>query len=161
MNYILPTTPRRGFKATIVKYLKNWFFSYLLSTPPSKDAFRHSGGDKRLCTSATVTLYFDVELRSERRPGTEQNTSAGDAPIVEMTMSFWSGLRIPTENRKIKTYFKFAKCDWVLGDEYITSLPIFLCFFRWAEILKQVNRERCNDKLWLWLSNWMRLISYR
>ncbi len=54
-----------------------------------------------------MTLYFDVELRSERRPGTEQNTSAGDAPIVEMTMSFWSGLRIPTENRKIKHNLNF------------------------------------------------------
>lgn len=26
-----------------------------LRTPPSKEAFRHSGGDKRRCTSATVT----------------------------------------------------------------------------------------------------------
>ena len=38
---------------------------------------RHSGGERRLCTSATVTLYFDVELRRDRRPGTEQNTSLG------------------------------------------------------------------------------------
>lgn len=53
---------------------------YLLKTPPSNDALRHSGGDNRRCTSATVTLYFDVELRSERRPGTEQNTSVGAPP---------------------------------------------------------------------------------
>jgi len=52
---------------------------YLLRTPPSKDAFKHSGGDNLLCTSATVTLYFDVELRSDRRPGTEQKTSVGAA----------------------------------------------------------------------------------
>lgn len=57
--------------------LKQHGLAHLLSTPPSKEAFRHSGGDKRLCTSATVTLYFDVELRSDRRPGTEQNTSFG------------------------------------------------------------------------------------
>lgn len=38
---------------------------------------RHSGGERRLCTSATVTLYFDVELRRDRRPGTEQKTSFG------------------------------------------------------------------------------------
>lgn len=51
--------------------------SHLLNTPPSKEAFRHSGGERRLCTSATVTLYFDVELRRDRRPGTEQKTSFG------------------------------------------------------------------------------------
>lgn len=38
---------------------------------------RHSGGERRRCTSATVTLYFEVELRSDRRPGTEQKTSLG------------------------------------------------------------------------------------
>lgn len=53
------------------------FGSYLLSTPPNREALRHSGGERRLCTSATVTLYFDVELRRDRRPGTEQNTSLG------------------------------------------------------------------------------------
>lgn len=45
-------------------------------TPPSRDALRHSGGWRRLWTSATVTLYLDVELSNDRRPGTEQNTSA-------------------------------------------------------------------------------------
>ncbi len=103
MNYTLPSTPRRSIKATS-EVLDKKGLSYLLSTPPSKDAFRHSGGDKRLCTSATVTLYFEVELSSDRRPGTEQNTSAGDAPMVEITMSFWSGLRIPAEKRKMKAH---------------------------------------------------------
>lgn len=50
---------------------------HLRSTPPSSEALRHSGGERRRCTSATVTLYFEVELRSERRPGTEQKTSLG------------------------------------------------------------------------------------
>lgn len=50
---------------------------HLRSTPPSRDALRHSGGERRLCTSATVTLYLEVELSSERRPGTEQKTSLG------------------------------------------------------------------------------------
>lgn len=48
---------------------------YLLSIPPSTEAFKHSGWDSRLLTSSTVTLYFWVELRSERRPGTRQKTS--------------------------------------------------------------------------------------
>lgn len=50
---------------------------HLRSTPPSSEALRHSGGERRRCTSATVTLYFEVELRRERRPGTEQKTSLG------------------------------------------------------------------------------------
>ena len=51
--------------------------SYLLRTPPRREALRHSGGDSLLWTSATVTLYLDVELSKERRPGTEQKTSVG------------------------------------------------------------------------------------
>lgn len=50
---------------------------YLRRTPPRREALRHSGGESRLCTSPTVTLYLEVELSSERRPGTEQKTSLG------------------------------------------------------------------------------------
>lgn len=52
-------------------------FTHLLSTPPSRLAFKHSGGDNLLCTSATVTLYLLVDDNSDNRPGTEQNTSFG------------------------------------------------------------------------------------
>lgn len=52
-------------------------FAYLRKTPPSKLALRHSGGDNRLCTSATVTLYLLVLLSNDSLPGTEQNTSDG------------------------------------------------------------------------------------
>lgn len=52
---------------------------YLRRTPPNNDAFRHSGGDRRRCTSPTVTLYLDVELSSDKRPGTEQKTSEEQA----------------------------------------------------------------------------------
>lgn len=38
---------------------------------------RHSGGESRRCTSPTVTLYLDVELSNDKRPGTEQKTSLG------------------------------------------------------------------------------------
>ena len=51
--------------------------TYLLSTPPKRDAFRHSGGESLRWTSATVTLYLEVELNNDSRPGTEQNTSPG------------------------------------------------------------------------------------
>lgn len=51
--------------------------SHLRSMPPSREALRHSGGDSLLLTSAMVTLYLDVELRSDSRPGTEQNRSVG------------------------------------------------------------------------------------
>lgn len=64
--------------------------SYLRRTPPSKEALRHSGGERRLWTSATVTLYFEVELRSESRPGTEQKTSLG-LITTPRSPSFWHG----------------------------------------------------------------------
>ena len=51
------------------------FSIYLRSTPPRREALRHSGGKRRLCTSPMVTLYFDVEERRESLPGTEQKTS--------------------------------------------------------------------------------------
>ena len=57
------------------KLLKN--FAYLLRTPPRSEAFRHSGGASLRCTSATVTLYFEVELSKESLPGTEQKISVG------------------------------------------------------------------------------------
>ena len=51
--------------------------SDLRSTPPSREALRHSGDDSRLCISATDTLYLDVEDSSDSRPGTVQNSSPG------------------------------------------------------------------------------------
>lgn len=51
--------------------------SYLLKMPPKSEALRHSGGERRLFTSAMVTLYLEVELRRDKRPGTEQNKSVG------------------------------------------------------------------------------------
>lgn len=51
--------------------------SYLLKMPPKSEALRHSGGERRLFTSAIVTLYLEVELRRDKRPGTEQNKSVG------------------------------------------------------------------------------------
>ena len=51
--------------------------SYLRRTPPRREALRHSGGESRRWTSPTVTLYLDVELSRESRPGTEQKTSLG------------------------------------------------------------------------------------
>ena len=54
--------------------------TYLLKTPPNSDAFKHSGGESLLWTSATVTLYLEVELSNDNRPGTEQKTSPGIIP---------------------------------------------------------------------------------
>merc|ERR1712012_1029563 len=49
----------------------------LLRTPPRREALRHSGGDSLLCTSATVTLYLEVEDNRDSLPGVEQKTSVG------------------------------------------------------------------------------------
>ena len=72
---------------------------YRLSTPPNNEALRHSGGDNRRCTSATVTLYFDVELSSDSLPGTEQNTSVGVEvrPIIIIGLPGSIFGRIPVE----------------------------------------------------------------
>ena len=53
--------------------------TYLLKIPPKSEAFKHSGGANRLCTSAKVTLYFDCELYKDSLPGTEQKMSTGVA----------------------------------------------------------------------------------
>lgn len=91
--------------------------AYLRSTPPSSEALRHSGGDNRLCTSATVTLYFEVLLRRDRRPGTEQNTSPGEV-IPEITKSLllsFFGL-IPKE--------RIIKIQSILAELYLDLLLV-------------------------------------
>ena len=49
-----------------------------LRTPPRSEALRHSGGLRRLWTSAIVTLYLEVEDSSDKRPGVEQKISEGE-----------------------------------------------------------------------------------
>ena len=83
-----------------IKYHQKKF--YLLKTPPSNEAFRHSGGESLLCTSATVTLYLDVELSNDKRPGTLQNTSEGTIPNIIFSWWlplwwWWSRDRIPVK----------------------------------------------------------------
>ena len=76
------------------------FLTYLRNTPPSKEAFKHSGGERRLCTSATVTLYLEVELSNDNRPGTLQKTSEGTMPSIIFSwvpLWWWSRDRIPVK----------------------------------------------------------------
>lgn len=61
--------------------------TYRRKTPPNNDAFKHSGGESLLWTSAMVTLYFDVLDSKLNRPGTEQNTSLGE-PTLRLFGSF-------------------------------------------------------------------------
>ena len=42
-----------------------------------------------------MTLYFDVELNRDKRPGTEQNTSAGVVTIAKPSLLLISRARIP------------------------------------------------------------------
>ena len=74
-------------------------WTYLLSTPPSNEALRHSGGDNLLWTSATVTLYFEVELSKDNLPGTEQKMSTGE--VANKRPSFTLGSRARTPETKI------------------------------------------------------------
>ena len=55
--------------------------THLRIMPPSREAFRHSGGASLRRTSATLTLYFEFEASRERRPGTLQKRSEGCRPL--------------------------------------------------------------------------------
>lgn len=75
----------------ILKYTRTRNFSsfyqrrvYLLRTPPSSDALRHSGGLSLLCTSATVTLYLLVLDSRDSLPGTVQKMSSGATLLSDM-----------------------------------------------------------------------------
>jgi hypothetical protein len=110
------------------------FRTHRLRTPPRSDAFRHSGGERRRCTSPTVTLYLDVELSSERRPGTLQNTSEGaDAPDSTMSLLFslFRGF-IPAHMRKKHTVLSVP----VLKRDNLQDLS--------------VNGEKSNIWNWFW-----------
>lgn len=57
---------------------------------------RHSGGESRRWTSPTVTLYLDVELSSDSRPGTEQKTSLGFVmPPTRLSLASERAERLP------------------------------------------------------------------
>ena len=74
--------------------------TYLLNTPPSNEALRHSGGDNLLWTSATVTLYFEVELSKDNLPGTEQKMSTGEVANKRPSFTLGSRARTPEERKK-------------------------------------------------------------
>lgn len=109
--------------------------SHLRRTPPSKEALRHSGGDRRLWTSATVTLYLEVELSRERRPGTEQNTSVG-LDTIPSRDSLWKGTPIwlplgwvtgPAQERQGDTWihFRFATELLIMGLIKVLQMQYF------------------------------------
>src|SRR6218665_280974 len=84
--------------------------TYLRRTPPSSDALRHSGGERRRWTSATVTLYFEVELSSDRRPGTVQKTSEGAMPPVDEEEIDTTSLPPPPSDLRTKTATTVNTC---------------------------------------------------
>lgn len=80
-------------------YQHTYIHMYLLSSPPRMDALRDSGWDSLRLISSTVTRYFGVALRRERRPGTWQNTSAlGPSTSLPAESLKGSGLRPAGEN---------------------------------------------------------------
>ena len=64
------------------------------------DAFRDSGCESLRLISSTVTRYFGVALKRERRPGTWQNTSAlGPSTSLPAHSLKGSGLKPGGEGR--------------------------------------------------------------
>lgn len=94
-------TGRKAFHLSLFRNNEK-YFTHRLRTPPSREALRHSGGERRRWTSATVTLYLEVELSSDSRPGTEQKTSVGAVETPESRMSLGCSIRgrIPAEDSK-------------------------------------------------------------
>lgn len=84
--------------------------SHLRRTPPSREAFKHSGCESLLRISPTVTLYFEVELRRDSLPGTQQNTSDG-----------WTGLSESASSRESRST---CFCLWPVAKKR------FFSFFR-------------------------------
>lgn len=105
--------PAGRFKPIFSSFSRRSLPPFLLfarrSTPPKSEALRHSGGERRRWTSATVTcktrtfvknirtaqlssqvttLYLLVLDKRLNRPGTEQNTSAGEPIILRPLWSF-------------------------------------------------------------------------
>ena len=74
--------------------------TYLLKTPPRRDAFKHSGGESLRWTSATVTLYFDVELSKDSLPGTEQKISTGEVASKRPSLLLMSRGLMPKKTDK-------------------------------------------------------------
>lgn len=105
--------------------------SHLRSTPPSREALRHSGGERRLWTSATVTLYLEVELSRERRPGTEQNTSVG-LDTIPSRDSLWKGTPIR---------FPFG---WVTGPGKRDGVMFFILLFMLSLQNNSTKHYKCN-----------------
>lgn len=76
--------------------------THLLKTPPRREAFKHSGGARRRCTSATVTLYLLVLLRRLNLPGTEQKTSLGDCiPMLLVSLPVFMAKEIEKREHKV------------------------------------------------------------
>ena len=100
--------------------------SYLRKTPPRRLAFKHSGGDSRLCTSATVTLYLLVLLSNDNRPGTEQNTSEGCAFPVSIAFSLLSD-GFMSATRKQRAFHSWELC--VFTDRGSINLSTYESYF--------------------------------
>ena len=94
--------------------------THLRNTPPRRDAFKHSGGDSLLCTSATVTLYFDVELSKDNLPGTEQKMSTGVVANKRPSLLLGSRALIPAIVKMKIIYFKAY--EFYFLDERVHSI---------------------------------------
>ena len=89
----------------------------LLSTPPSSEALRHSGGDNLLWTSAMVTLYLLVEDSSDSRPGVEQKMSVGSVAMMPESLVFGSRARIAGNKPSSSSC-----ASWARGTQYVYLL---------------------------------------
>ena len=120
--------------------------TYLRKTPPSKDALRHSGGERRRCTSAIVTLYFEVEDNKDNLPGVEQKISIGNFELICLSCPwpwFCSNSRFIgkgiSRGRKVESPFM----DWKKKKIWLNALVLVLQFdWPTKKILNFANYEQ-------------------
>ena len=67
-----------------------------------------------------MTLYFDVELNRDKRPGTEQNTSAGVVTIANPSLLLMSLALIPKIRKILIRYYLSSDTT-----RFDTSVSIF------------------------------------
>lgn len=146
--------------------------------PPRSEAFRHSGGDKRRWTSPTVTLYLELELRRDRRPGTWQKTSPwvirpivfpfmlGKLKRLLAAIRFWlkAGPARPTLLAILLALLLLHEPEadmswsWLLTKlGSLMSSSVLLLWF-WLLLLLGVVAQRFMFSLWWWLCDWLVLL---
>ena len=101
-----------------------------------------------------MTLYFDVELSNDKRPGTEQNTSAGVETMANPSLLLMSLARIP---KNVSSKWLMKNGDWVFlissKIRTIKSLNIYHQSIKVLRVNMKIFSEYIGNKIFSFLNN--------